>query len=360
MPKQKVKTMFGTGIDNSSLFVDTYVGIECEMEEVANIHDVLEETRTKWKGVRDHSLRGNAAMEFISRAPVKIKNVKKHIDELMTSINKNSPDTLLSERCSTHIHINVGNASIKQLLYILTFYLLLERKLFKLGGEWRADSIFCVPLGECVSFLLDYHYIVEEINNSRTELPTNMVFNMERFCDTWPKYASLNFKTILNLGTVEFRIFSGTTSAQELFRWATLCADLVHSACFCTPKQFLEILELSSENMQEATERMLPKTYGYLDPQIPLNTEVIYDLSQRSFNELPNDIVWNTHPSLVEKLKDFKKTKIIKDEEEFDEEDEGPRNTDQFVDVPIGPEREPRVVFRGVTARTRNITGEND
>lgn len=177
---------------------DTYMGIELEIEN--------------WPGGSsfpgfsvhgDNSLRNNG-VEWITY-PTKLR----HMDALLTAFfNKFRLAPLnYSERCSTHVHVNVQDFTPKQLTTLVLLYQLFERLLFNFVEEGRRSNIFCVPWYQAgVTYEL-----VDHIEN--WDAP---------HIHGWQKYTALNLLTIEQKGTVEYRHLEGTCDVKRIMTWCNL------------------------------------------------------------------------------------------------------------------------------------------
>lgn len=143
--------------------------------------------------VEDNSLRNGR--EFVS----KILPDANFASILYKYLYENLSGTY-SERCGFHFHMDVTNKSKSQLMNFIKRYIMVERTLFRVHSDiLRANNNFC-------NLLVDS---TEELNIIRN-------FNK---CDTDPndysKYMALNIKTMLSIGTFEFRALKGGITPEE-------------------------------------------------------------------------------------------------------------------------------------------------
>ena len=188
---------------------DWLIGIEVEAE---NVH--LKSTQEKlveipypiWTAKLDNSLRNNG-MEFIS-IPMKGAMVHKAMMLLQYALG---PKVDFSPRCSVHVHVNVRDMTVAQIVALGLVYATAERLMFRWVGHDRENNIFCVPV-----------YMTHDLQGlfaaamAKFHRPVSF------------KYSALNFNTTcLNsglplYGTVEFRHLYGTASAALLVHWINL------------------------------------------------------------------------------------------------------------------------------------------
>jgi hypothetical protein len=96
---------------------------------------------------------------------------------------------------------------MEQVKVLALVYQTVERLLFGFVGNEREDNIYCVPWhqsGITAAF-------VDRLDK-----------NPGRQAANWIKYAALNFKTLRELGTLEFRHLHGTCDVPFLIQWINL------------------------------------------------------------------------------------------------------------------------------------------
>lgn len=116
-----------------------------------------------------------------------------------------------SERCGLHFHMDVTNKSKEQCIDFIKRYILVERTLFRVRPDlFRSNNNFC-------NLLLDS---TEEINIIRN-------YNMAGIDPhEYSKYMALNIKTMLSIGTFEFRALKAGTSPEDFEFVLNLFHDL--------------------------------------------------------------------------------------------------------------------------------------
>lgn len=197
--------------------IDSAIGIEVEAEDVHErlvIHPIC-----GWTVVNDPSLR-NGGREFIS-LPSTPKAARHLIAALWAAFRKTPPD--FSWRTSIHIHLNMRNEKVSQVVSNILLYILFEDSLFAFVGNDRRQSNFCVPVQE---------------TNMAPHLSTLLSGdeNLPTVISAWSKYTALNIRPIsLNdhgghgdegisggKGTIEFRHLEGTSDCVKVINWINL------------------------------------------------------------------------------------------------------------------------------------------
>lgn len=179
-------------------------GIELEMENYPR-------GRPAYDGIRlttDGSLRNNG-IEGIS-FPFKAKSFSTMLQGFF-SLNPPITAEQYSERCSTHVHMNVQDFNWPQLKVLCILYQMFERLLFTFIGNDRKDNIFCVPWYE-------------------SGLTSRVLHDLQKSSDSvikrWMKYSALNLLPIRTQGSVEFRHMHGTCDVTFIMQWLKLLSRL--------------------------------------------------------------------------------------------------------------------------------------
>jgi hypothetical protein len=151
----------------------------------------------------DGSLRNNG-IEAISH-PTKSKYVREMLNQFFTTHRVTEAN--YTERCSTHVHVNVQDFTLEELKVMALTYQMVERLLFEFVGNDRANNIFCVPWYE-------------------SGITANFITNMKQLSKAalrgWMKYTALNLQPAQEKGTVEFRHLEGTCDVEKIVQWINL------------------------------------------------------------------------------------------------------------------------------------------
>lgn len=166
---------------------DFRAGIEIEVERMSDAESVP----TEWEVVSDGSLR-NGGREYITRNGYSGRDLDIALTNVDTFFQENRPQ--LSERCSTHIHVDVTDMTQEQVVNFLCLSVMVEHVLFNLFGNTRTANTFCLSTD---TGTMNFDSIVDSLVNPDLLLSTG-----------WSKYAAIGMKRIRDLGTVEFRMFT--------------------------------------------------------------------------------------------------------------------------------------------------------
>lgn len=173
------------------------IGLECEVENYEGIDIPL----YGFSIDKDGSLKNKGA-EFIS-FPVGGKNIDAMLHHLNQAIHSRG-DIDFSHRTSVHVHLNVQQLTMRQLVLLIATYACVERLFFSRTKRERHGNSFCYPLTDTSP---EDKRLVAAPNPST-------------------KYCALNVYPVASLGTVEFRHLHGTADVEELTRWVQMIQKL--------------------------------------------------------------------------------------------------------------------------------------
>lgn len=168
-------------------------GIELELEGVYDPDGV-----DMWCIEGDGSLR-NGGVEYITNGGFAGEELEGALDNLCQELSEIEYD--VSERCSTHIHIDVRDMTQEQIVNFLCLGVMLEHVLFSLFGNKRTANLFCIATDGGGT---NYENLITCLNHPESMLNIN-----------WTKYAAIGLKRIRDLGTVEFRMFQAITDKDQ-------------------------------------------------------------------------------------------------------------------------------------------------
>lgn len=197
---------------------DRIVGLELEIE------GFNPEATQKFPGFRfeaDGSLRstdGGIGIEAIT-LPIKIQHVPGLLEQFYRKFEITERN--YSERCSTHVHVNVMDLTVEQMASLGLLYQTTERLLFEFVHPDRKNSIFCVPWYQSG---LTYNYVSHMLKEPGV---------MRR----WQKYSALNLLPVYQQGSIEFRHLEGTCDIGKIKVWLAFIGKLFERA---QSKSFLE------------------------------------------------------------------------------------------------------------------------
>lgn len=174
-------------------------GIEVEMEDVKWSARLMEGKVTikNWKFVNDGSLRNG--IEAVINDPV--DDVRIPLEALFKEVE----EVTFSERTSVHVHYNVGNSTV---LNVINFYytcMLIDAVFTKFGGESREGNLFCLRTIDTPGGITS---ALDLFNHMRK---TN-------FSDRL-KYSAVNLAPAFYQGSIEFRSLEGTKDVDKIVKF---------------------------------------------------------------------------------------------------------------------------------------------
>jgi hypothetical protein len=263
---------------------DSIVGIEVEIENIK-----ISGAPLPWIVKEDGSLRNNG-WEYVT-PPTLASNIPILLESLFKYLNQ---DIDFSERCSIHIHLNIRDMSPRDVYNLSLIYTTVEKLLFKFVGHERDQSIFCVPLAECVN-------LVEVFGRDNVES-----FNFIRL--NWMKYCAINYGRMHDLGTIEFRHMHGTKSISKVYEWIMLILCMKNYAMRRpTEVLFQEVSDLNTNSQYFGfLQRVFPGWFSVLDTnQLKLDMEFNVSRIKAACVDSPLVISANTKGSLWESYSRF-------------------------------------------------------
>lgn len=187
---------------------DVVLGVEIELEHIKYISDLSGNTIHL---MQEDSLKIDG-QEFVT-IPLQLKYIEIELKRLFSGVQGKE-----TQRCSTHVHMNIRDMSVNQLKTMILLYMIFERSLYRFSGD-RWNNRFCIPL---------QHHI-KTISTLFRYLQAYTIctgYNLQ-------KYAGINLLPIWGKtgnskkqGTIEFRQMKGTTDISYILDWCSLITSL--------------------------------------------------------------------------------------------------------------------------------------
>lgn len=148
-------------------------------------------------------------MEFIS-FPMNLPNIKPYLEFMFESIQTIFPKATFTNRCSIHVHQNVGDLRMFEVVGISKLHAIFEDVLFEFVGNNRKENPFCRPVKN---------------TNSEFFLPSTKefdraAFNVAEADDV--KYSAFNVAPIKTYGTIEYRHMPGTWDIDKILTFINI------------------------------------------------------------------------------------------------------------------------------------------
>jgi hypothetical protein len=221
------------------------LGIELEYEGTKSSPRYLRESYPKifewWVIGSDGSLRGEDACEIRSSVPMSVAHVEYCLPQLLELSSK----WQVNKRTGLHVHLDVGHMTQDNLVNLLCLYGLLEPAVFTAAGDERSANPFSVP------WYKDPYAskLIAVICGGGDAVWTSI--------NLGGKYSALNFRPILEYGTVEFRHMKNTHNTSHIFGWISM---ILHMRNAAMSREFGEVFASTLETRNYR--RLLAWVYG--------------------------------------------------------------------------------------------------
>lgn len=228
--------------------VEGDLGVEIEVEG----HN-LPGAMAMWRREEDGSLRGESA-EYVLKKPVTVEGLKKALSILDKAYVDMGSKVEESVRAGVHVHVNVQNLNTIELFNFVTSYYILEELLVNYCGESRVGNLFCLRACDA-DYVLDFVVDVVKRKRWRHLVSDNI------------RYAALNFKSLGEYGSLEFRSLRSTRDLSVVQTWAEILLTLRNNSIkFTDPK---DVIGAFSAGGGEAFVTKLLGDYAYIFTQMP-------------------------------------------------------------------------------------------
>lgn len=251
------------GID-SSYISDKHLGLEIEVEG-ENLPDFVSD---KWRVESDDSLKTEEAYEYVTIKPHTLYGIKCRINELQKAYDEKGTTVHESVRAGVHVHLNVQDWTVVQVMTFATAYYALEDVLMQFAGENREGNLFTLRAK-------DAEYVIFKLLDVLRHRNLNLL-NTDII-----RYASLNYYSLFKYGTLEFRGMRGTGNLDAIYDWVKVIDELSRTAKaeFATPADVLN--SMSGHGELNFIRKLLPETYGLVIADNPTFDKQIRKASRR-------------------------------------------------------------------------------
>lgn len=187
------------------------VGVEVELEHQDPFKDLPAKLRSVWRVEGDGSLRVNGA-EYVFKKPLKpvaakgaVSSLGEHIDSYTKPVNEG--------RDGVHVHINVGDLTVRQLTNFTTLWHMVESLVTNWCGKYRNGNLFCLRVQ-------DAEYVVDVLTEA-LEAENLGLLHTDRI-----RYSALNLKALPQYGSLEFRCMRSDGNWEDINKFIDLLVHL--------------------------------------------------------------------------------------------------------------------------------------
>lgn len=197
------------------------LGVELELEgfTARSTEEARSHLHPLWSTTQDGSLR-NGGVELITNGGLGGEQLYAAFERVHALLERINYDA--SWRCSTHMHINMRDFTVNQVVRFMLVYAACEPVLFAHCGKFRFSSNFCVPIAESLPF---HKKLISRLYDN--------VVKSRAAAQHTVKYTAMNFQPLFGdgrsrpaLGTVEFRGGRPMTTTTEFVLQANLLLSI--------------------------------------------------------------------------------------------------------------------------------------
>lgn len=199
---RKIGEIFNVGMPHNDGF---NFGVEIELEGI-NKH--IPNLR-HWNQEADGSLRDNGR-EFIFKQPFSLEKSEVALKELKDMFNEVNVKPKATNLTSTHIHIDVRDLTVQQLLHFVACIMVVEDDLAEASGEDRKNNYFALTTSES-------DHRKRELMDVRTDEDFKMFIRNQVRTDV--RYCGINFNSIHRHGSLEMRYLGGQADPTKVLGW---------------------------------------------------------------------------------------------------------------------------------------------
>ena len=183
-------------------------GIEVEIEGSRLPASLSERT---WSVTTDGSLQDG--LEYVLSTPLPFEAVPDALEVLHEGLVANEATIHDTVRAGVHIHVNVRDMTLTNLLNFITISIMFEGVLARYCGSSREGNLFCLRS-------TDAEYILKAISD------VAHTGDLSLFNDDDLRYAFINLKAIPVHGSVEFRALKTPVDLARIFEWVEIIEKL--------------------------------------------------------------------------------------------------------------------------------------
>lgn len=198
----------------------------------------IENTVRKWSGsiVRDGSLPGRGFE--INTSPAAGDVFNKQINEICKVLNE--AKAKITPECGLHVHLDARDFNFNDISRLVRVYSVIEPALFLMVPASRRNSRFCLKCGDKYNGI-----ILANGKLTHKDLKEKIVSNTYNDADTYgrinykydqARYNALNIHSWFYRGTIEYRLFNGTTNPDDIINWGVMWAKIL-DYCLHSPDE---------------------------------------------------------------------------------------------------------------------------
>lgn len=235
VPRVSQKPVFHTPAINQHKVnpMKRFLSAEIEVASIGarGVGSTLYDLVKKWGGsiVRDGSL-PESGFE-VNTSPAGGDVFINQVQEICDKINALKP--LVDYTCGLHIHIDARDFSYYDIRRLVKVYAAIEMGLFDMVPEERQHSKYCRPCGvkyasAIAAGRLPYSKVKSDVISSVYKKKSSQVVKYSKYNNA--RYSALNLHSWFYRGTIESRIFDGTTNPTIISNFGILWSFIMEYA----------------------------------------------------------------------------------------------------------------------------------
>ena len=187
----------------------------------------------------------------------------KQIQTVTTVLNRQR--AYVNSTCGMHIHVDASDYTAKDICNFMKVYCLIENAIFSTLPKSRRNNTYCKRITlqkESFNFLF-----TKGVKSSsaatlaaydRNNYNSRQLEELKRCKKPHSRYKAVNLSSWFYQGTIEFRMFSGTTCAQKIINWCSFWANLLSLVknTLNTPQKIYDFLDFDKPNSLGISRRL--------------------------------------------------------------------------------------------------------
>lgn len=230
------------------------MGIELEYE---GVHNGRSDVPDLWTAIEDGSLRNNG-IEYVFSEPLYGTGIRDALDSMQEHVDNISPN--VGSRTSVHVHLNVSDMDVDQLMTLIILYLIFEKAIVSYHGGMREDNIFCVPYYKAPDALVNLIRLFQHPEETSSS-------DVNYLLSSFAKYYGLNIGAVVQHGSLEFRHMAGCTDMAKVKEWVCIVQQLKLTA-LRTGSNYMELINNMSGNSSFITSEVFGDFADTLNPHV--------------------------------------------------------------------------------------------
>lgn len=188
-----------------------------------NVYSAKDNKGRTWKCMYDSSIvarNNNEKCEVVS--PILTYDDMKDLQEIVRILRRNGAKSSASRQCGIHVHIGVGNHTIKTLKNLVNYMSSYQDVIYKALAIDPCRERWCKKLEP---MLIDKFNVrgLDTMKKGETAWYGEGRENEKHMHYSQSRYHGLNLHSVFSKGTIEFRLFNGTLHAGEIRSYITFC-----------------------------------------------------------------------------------------------------------------------------------------